>query len=159
MAEFLAQINHWHWLAFGGFLLLSELLGGAGYLLWLGISAASVGTLMTVYPTINWEHQWLTFGLVSLFATWGWWYYQHKKDALADSDRVLNQKKNQLLGTELCLTSAITQRKGRITLGGSTWLAHAQSDIKAGTVVRIIKVEGIVVTVAPVSTKEEMPAN
>ena len=43
MVELLEQMNHWHWLAFGLLLLAAELLGTAGYFLWLGISAILVG--------------------------------------------------------------------------------------------------------------------
>ncbi len=155
----LTQMNHLHWLALGSFLLLGELFGaGIGYLLWMGISATLIGILVTVIP-ISWELQWLGFAFLTLFTTWRWWLYQHKKDSLADSHRMLNQKSNQLLGTQLYLTNPITQGKGRITLGDTTWSARSQSDIAAGTEVRITRVEGIVLTIEPVNVREETATN
>lgn len=43
-------ITFWHWLAFGFVLLAVELLGTAGYFLWLGLSALLVGALLAVLP-------------------------------------------------------------------------------------------------------------
>ncbi|MGR5542688.1 NfeD family protein, partial [Vibrio campbellii] len=47
MITILEQMNHWHWLAFGLALLAVELLGTAGYFLWIGLSAMLIGILMT----------------------------------------------------------------------------------------------------------------
>ncbi|OJI55067.1 hypothetical protein VV1062A_02631 [Vibrio vulnificus] len=48
MIELLDGINHWHWLALGLALLAVELLGTAGYFLWLGLSALLVGLLLSL---------------------------------------------------------------------------------------------------------------
>lgn len=48
--EFFEQMNHWHWLTLGLLLLAGELLGTAGYFLWIGLSAVAVGALYAVIP-------------------------------------------------------------------------------------------------------------
>lgn len=52
-------ITFWHWLALGFGLLAVELLGTAGYFLWLGLSALLVGILLSLMP-ISWQLQWLS---------------------------------------------------------------------------------------------------
>lgn len=64
-------ITFWHWLAFGFVLLAVELLGTAGYFLWLGLSALFVGALLAVLP-FGWQLQWLSFATFSLLTTWLW---------------------------------------------------------------------------------------
>ena len=63
--ELLSQINLWHWLILGGALLILELLGAAGYLLWLGLAALSVAGLAMVIP-MDWVGQWLLFSLLAV---------------------------------------------------------------------------------------------
>ena len=65
MVELLEQVNHWHWLAFGLALLALELIGTAGYFLWIGISAMLVGALLGALP-LGWQMQWLSFASFSL---------------------------------------------------------------------------------------------
>lgn len=69
MIDLLEQMNFWHWIALGLVLLLLELLGTAGYLLWLGISAVLVGVLLIMLP-VSWPLQWVSFAVFALFTTW-----------------------------------------------------------------------------------------
>lgn len=49
--ELLSQMSAWHWLIAGGVLLALELLGAAGYLLWLGMAALCVSALQATAPS------------------------------------------------------------------------------------------------------------
>lgn len=149
MIELLQQVNHWHWIAFGLILLCGELLGTAGYMLWLGISAIIVGALLAVMP-LSWQMQWTAFASFSLVTTWLWWRYQHQKDRNSEREGDLNQKQKQLLGQTTRLETAVQTGSCRIRMGDTTWSARAQQDIPAGTLVRVIKVDGIVLTIEPV---------
>ena len=102
MFELLDSLNYWHWLAFGLALLAVELLGTAGYFLWLGLSALIVGLLLTLLP-MSWQLQWIAFSVFSLMTTWLWWRRQFKKDSSDDLNRDLNQKQKQLIGQTLSL--------------------------------------------------------
>lgn len=148
MIELLNQINHWHWIAFGLVLLSGELLGTAGYFLWLGISAILVGIVFTLLP-ISWQLQWTTFASFSLVTTWGWWRYQHKKDVQSEADSSLNQREKQLVGKTTRLEQDVQKGNCRIRLGDTTWSARTHEDIAAGTLVKVIDVDGIVVTIEP----------
>ncbi|MGF1717304.1 NfeD family protein [Photobacterium chitinilyticum] len=146
MITLLEQMNFWHWIAFGLVLLLLELLGTAGYLLWLGLSALLVGAILSAIP-MSWSLQWLTFAVFSLFSTWLWWRYQHKKDRAADQGRTLNQRTEQMIGQTCILDQPLPVTQGRIRLGDTSWLARTDKPLEAGTLVEVIAVEGITLIV------------
>ncbi|MBA5763426.1 NfeD family protein [Vibrio sp. 404] len=143
MVEILDSINHWHWIAFGLALLAAELLGTAGYLLWLGISALLVGVLLAWLP-ISWQLQWVSFGVFSLATTWLWWRRQLKSDRQGDEKRDLNQKTKQLIGQSIQLEHDIPAGRSRIKLADTTWSAHSEQALSAGSMVEVVAIKGIV---------------
>lgn len=149
MFELLDSINHWHWLAFGLALLAIELLGTAGYFLWLGLSALIVGVLLTLVP-ISWQLQWVAFAAFALITTWLWWRRQFKADKKSDAQRDLNQKHKQLIGQIVRLEEDFPAGKGRIRVGDTTWSAQAELDISSGQQVKITAVNGIILTIKPI---------
>lgn len=149
MIEWLAQFNYWHWLALGLILLAVELLGAAGYFLWLGLSALLVGVIMVLIP-IGWQLQWLTFASFVLVTTWLWWRRQFKADRSGDAQRGLNQKKKQLLGHKVQLEQPVTALViTRLQIGDSTWSAICDEDIAAGHMVEVVDLDGIILKIKP----------
>jgi membrane protein implicated in regulation of membrane protease activity len=149
MIELLEQMNLWHWLAFGLGLLLLELLGTAGYLLWVGLSAMLVGLCVSFLP-IGWQLQWIAFASFSLMTTWLWWRYQHNKDQVDDESSLLNKRDLQMIGKTARIDEAVQQGKCRIKIGDTTWTAETNKDLEANTLVKVVKVTGIVLTIEPV---------
>lgn len=149
MVEFFEQINHWHWLAFGLLLLAAELLGTAGYFLWLGISAILVGIIFSILP-IGWQMQWVSFGVFSLITTWLWWRRQFKEDKHSDQQRKLNQREKQLIGMTTRLEEDVQAGDCRIKLGDTTWSAKCDQDIAKGTQIKVIDVDGIILFIEPI---------
>ncbi|MGR5301883.1 NfeD family protein [Vibrio alfacsensis] len=148
--SFLQGVTFWYWIAFGLALLAVELLGAAGYFLWLGISALLVGMIMSVLP-INWQLQWLAFATFSLVTTWLWWRRQWAKDRKNDQERDLNQKHKQLIGNIVTLEEDFKVGINRLRVADTTWSAQCEHDLPAGTRVEIVAIEGIILTVKPVS--------
>ncbi|MBW3694420.1 NfeD family protein [Vibrio sp. T187] len=148
MVELLEQVNIWHWFAFGLLLLATELLGTAGYFLWLGISAILVGIVLSIVP-IGWQMQWISFGSFSLITTWLWWRRQLASDSQSDDSRELNQRQKQLVGQTLFLTESVGPGHCRIKLGDTTWSARSATQLESGTEVKIVKVDGIVLFIEP----------
>ncbi|GLR07038.1 NfeD family protein [Vibrio hyugaensis] len=146
----LESVTFWHWIAFGLALLAVELLGTAGYFLWLGISALIVGAILSVLP-IGWQMQWLAFAAFSLVTTWLWWRKQWSKDRKSDQARDLNQKQKQLIGQVVTLEDDFTIGMNRLRVADTTWSAECEHDLPAGTRVEIVSVEGIILKVKPVS--------
>lgn len=149
MIDWLSQINHWHWLAFGLCLLAIELIGTAGYFLWLGLSALIVGIVVVFLP-ISWQLQWITFASLSLVTTWLWWRKQLSNDQRGDAHRQLNQKEKQLIGKTSFVDHDINGEQFRLILGDTTWTAECAEPLKAGDRVKVIAVDGIVVKVKPI---------
>lgn len=149
MIEFLTQLNHWHWLAFGLCLLAVELIGTAGYFLWLGISALIVGVIVVFLP-IGWQLQWMSFASFSLITTWLWWRKQLSTDKQDDAHRELNQKDKQLIGKTSVVEQDVDAGQFRLMLGDTTWTAECDVPLKAGMRVKVVHVDGIVVKVEPV---------
>ncbi|EAS40851.1 NfeD family protein [Photobacterium profundum] len=152
MIALLEQMNFWHWVAFGLALLLLELLGTAGYLLWLGVSAVLVGLLLSFLP-LSWSLQWLTFAVFSLFTTWLWWRYQSKKDRAEDEGRTLNKRSEQLIGQVSVLDKPLAAGTGRMRLGDTTWLVRTDVALEAGVLVEVIDVDGIMLIIQPKAQK------
>ncbi|MBR9874031.1 MAG: NfeD family protein [Vibrionaceae bacterium] len=142
-------ITFWHWLALGFGLLAIELLGTAGYFLWLGLSALLVGILLSLMP-ISWQLQWLSFATFSLVTTWLWWRRQWSKDKEEDQARDLNQKYKQLIGQTLTIDQDFSVGLNRIHVADTTWSAQCEQALPAGTRVKIIAVEGIILVIEPV---------
>ncbi|ENM5735587.1 NfeD family protein [Vibrio mimicus] len=149
MIELLSQLNCWHWLAFGLILLAAELLGTAGYFLWLGLSALLVGVLLTVMP-IGWQLQWLAFASFSLVTTWLWWRRQFNQDKKQDAERDLNQKDKQLIGRVIQIPEDTPAGEFQISLGDTRWTARCDQDLEQGSRVSVIAVDGIILIVRPV---------
>ncbi|AOW83081.1 NfeD family protein [Vibrio mimicus] len=149
MIELLSQLNFWHWLAFGLILLAAELLGTAGYFLWLGLSALLVGVLLTVMP-IGWQLQWLAFASFSLVTTWLWWRRQFNQDKKQDAERDLNQKDKQLIGRVIQIPEDTPAGEFQISLGDTRWTARCDQDLEQGSRVSVIAVDGIILIVRPV---------
>ncbi|PHJ41986.1 NfeD family protein [Vibrio sp. PID17_43] len=148
--SFLQGVTFWYWIAFGLALLAVELLGTAGYFLWLGISALLIGMIMSVLP-ISWQLQWLAFATFSLVTTWLWWRRQWAKDRKNDQERDLNQKHKQLIGNIVTLEEDFKVGINRLRVADTTWSAQCEHDLPAGTRVEIVAIEGIILTVKPVS--------
>ncbi|HCE4594331.1 TPA: NfeD family protein [Vibrio parahaemolyticus] len=143
-------ITFWHWLAFGFVLLAVELLGTAGYFLWLGLSALLVGALLAVLP-FGWQLQWLSFATFSLLTTWLWWRRQWSRDKQDDQTRDLNQKYKQLIGRSVILEEDFSIGLNRIRFADTTWSAQCEQNIRAGTRVKIVAIDGIILIVEPIS--------
>lgn len=149
--EYLSTINYWHWIAFGLVLIAFELLGTAGYFLWMGLSAIVVGVILACIP-ISWQLQWVSFASFSLITTWLWWRKQKTQDEISDDHRTLNQRDKQLVGRVLILEENIVLGKNRLRIGDTTWSAISNVELKQGTSVKITNIEGITLTIEQVTS-------
>lgn len=149
MIEILNAISFWHWIAAGLLLLSVELMGTAGYFLWVGISAILIGIIHFLFP-MGWAFQLIFFGVASLITTFLWWRYQYSKDVINEKNSSLNQRNKQLLGQVIRLEQDIDVGKCRINIGDTSWSAVSACALPSGSEVKITKVDGIVVTIEPI---------
>ena len=66
MIEMIASQAVWFWLCFGGILLILEMLGTGGYLLWSGVAALIVALLTWIIPGLSPEWQGIIFAVMTV---------------------------------------------------------------------------------------------
>ena len=141
---------HWFWMTLGGLLLLAEMLGSNGYLLWSGIAALTVGLIRWLLP-FTWETQGVLFALLTLIAAFLWYrwlaYRQQRQP-----DMHLNQRARQMTGMSLTLTEGLVNGLGHVRIGDGSWRVQADHDLPAGTRVVVTGVEGVTLRIAPLET-------
>lgn len=149
MLALITENPHWLWLSLGGLLLIAEMLGTGGYLLWSGVAAAIVGTLVWLFPGIAWEWQGVLFAILVIVVAYLWWYWLRAR-ASANDGAQLNQRNRQLIGTRATLTEPLHNGVGRINIGDGSWRARATQDLPAGAEVEVIAVEGTTLVIRAV---------
>lgn len=150
MSELLHGWSHWHWLILGCLLLVLELLGTAGLLLWTGLAALLVGLLSWVLP-LGTTAQWLLFAVAASVTTFIWWRIQHGKDKADDRQRTLNQRMSRYIGRQTRLLQAVESGSSRIKLDDTVWPVRCDSELPAGALVKVVAADSICLTVEPVA--------
>lgn len=138
----LDQVVFWHWWILAGALLILELSSPIFFFLWLGFSAAAVGFLLLVFPTIPVEAQLVLFGVLSIIAVVAWRRYREAHPPVSDQP-LLNQRGQQYTGRVFTLDNAIVNGEGKVKVDDSTWRVKGP-DLPAGTRVRVRGVDGVI---------------
>jgi len=145
MWAFLQHLSFWDWLAFGTVLLILEVFGAGGYLLWIGMAAAAVGVLTFVMPDMSWELQFLLFGLLSIATALYWW--RRQRSAVRESDQPnLNLRGQELVGKTFVVHEAIIDGRGKIKVADGVWMARGP-DAALGSRVRVVGQQGAILLV------------
>lgn len=145
MWDYLQHLSFWDWLAFGTLLLILEVFGAGGYLLWIGVAAAGVGVLTYLFPALPWALQFILFGVLSVLTAVLWW--RRQRTAAKPSDQPgLNRRGSELLGRQFVLHEAIISGRGKIKAGDSLWLVTGP-DLPAGSSVRVVGQDGVLLQV------------
>lgn len=140
MLAALVHHPHWFWLTLGGLLLIAEMLGTSGYLLWSGIAALTVGLVRWALP-FSWETQGVLFALLTLAAAFLWYrWLAHRQQRQPDMH--LNQRAQQMRGMSLTLSEGLVNGLGHVRIGDGSWRVQAEGDLPAGTRVVVTGVEG-----------------
>lgn len=141
--EFFAAMEYWHWLVFGLVLLILEMFAPGAILLWLGIAALVVGSLMLFLgELLNPQWQWLIFSVFSVISILAWRSYS-KKHKLNDPDEEssLNNRGKSLIGKEFTLATAIENGVGKAKVGDTYWRVTGP-DLPQGSKIRVVGFEG-----------------
>ena len=142
---YLQNLSFWDWLAFGTVLLILEVFGAGGYLLWIGLAAAAVGLLTYLLPDLPWAWQFFAFALLSLLTAVFWW--RRQRSAAKPSDVPgLNRRGSEFLGRTFVLHEAIVGGRGKIKAGDTLWLVTGP-ELPAGREVRVTGQDGVLLKV------------
>lgn len=145
MMDFLQHLTFWDWLAFGTLLLILEIFGAGGYLLWIGIAAACVGVLSYLFPELPWAWQFFLFAILSVLTAVFWWQRQ-RSAGKPSAQPGLNRRGSELIGRSFVLHEAIIGGRGKIKAGDSLWLVSGP-DLPAGTPIRVVGQDGVLLRV------------
>lgn len=78
MITYLQSLSFGHWLALATLLLIFEVFGAGGYLLWIGLVAVSVGALTFLLPELHWVWQFVLFGVLAMLSILLWRRHQRR---------------------------------------------------------------------------------
>jgi membrane protein implicated in regulation of membrane protease activity len=145
MWDYLQDLSFWDWLALGTVLLILEVFGAGGYLLWIGVAAAGVGILTYIIPSMSWEVQFLLFAVLSVLTALYWW--RRQRSVLRKSDQPgLNMRGSELIGRTFAVHDAIVDGRGKIKVGDGVWMVVGP-DTAAGNQVRVVAQDGAILKV------------
>ena len=141
----LLEPTYWNWLLLGLVLIIAEILAPGICLVWFGVGALAVGGILFLLPTVGWQLQWLLFVTLSMGSIVVWWLYdKNRSDSTQQTS--LNRRGQQYVGRVFTLDTPIVNRQGRVRIDDSSWKIQGP-DCPAGTRVRIVGVDGIVLKV------------
>lgn len=144
MVEYLQNLSYWDWLALATILLILEVFGAGGYLLWMGVAAACVALLNYLMP-LPWAWQFVLFGVLSISTAVLWWRRQRSAGRPSDQPG-LNRRGSELIGRTFSVHEAIEGGRGKIRVGDGVWLVRGP-DSPIGTTVRVTGQDGVTLIV------------
>lgn len=140
MLDILLPFTLWHWAAICLILLMAEMAGTGGYLLWAGLAAGLTAVILWLAPDTAWQWQIVIFSVSSIASAICWWYYQQHHTKPVDQP-LLNQRSAQYVGRLFTLTDAIENGRGRIRVDDSFWEVVCHEDLPAGTHIKVVAIE------------------
>lgn len=143
--EYLQSLSFWDWLALGTVLLILEVFGAGGYLLWMGVAAAAVGVMTFVIPAMHWTLQFLMFAVMSVLTAVYWWRRQRTVHRPSDQPG-LNMRGQELIGRVFVVQNAIVDGRGKIKVGDGVWIVTGP-DTAVGSQVRVTGQDGAILRV------------
>ena len=138
-----AEVIAWAVLAL--LLIAAETLAPGAFLLWMGLAAAAVFLGVLLVPGIPVLAQAAAFVVLSFVSiqVYRKWF---RKAARQSDQPLLNRRAAQAIGRVAELDQAIDRGRGRIRLDDAFWTVEGP-DLPAGTPVRVIAVDGMVLKV------------
>ncbi len=145
MAGLFAQVEYWHWWSLGIALLVLEAFAPGAIFLWMGIAAGVVGLVLLVAPAIAWQAQLIAFAVLSVVAVVGWRLFQRGRGARREAS-TLNRRGEQYVGRRFTLDQPIVNGDGKLRIDDTMWRV-AGEDMAAGTTVRVVGADGVILKV------------
>ena len=141
----LQQLTYWHWFILAAILIILEVFAPGAFMLWIGIAAGVVGTVLYFVPAMTWEYQFILFSLAAVGSIVAWRSYRNKHPAVTD-EPTLNRRGAQYVGRVFTLDAPIVNGVGKIRVDDSTWKIEG-ADCPAGTKIKVVGIENTVLRV------------
>ena len=151
--DFFSNAEYWHWMVFGLVLLILEMFAPGAILLWLGIAALIVGTLLLFLgDVLTSEWQWIIFSIFSVVSILVWRSVSKKRrQERPEEEGTLNQRGKSLIGQTFTLATAIEDGVGKAKVGDTYWRVTGP-DLPQGEKVKVVGFEGATLKVESVSS-------
>jgi membrane protein implicated in regulation of membrane protease activity len=143
--EWLSEIVFWHWLIVAVALVTLEMLAPGAFFLWMGISAAIVGAILFLAPSLSLIMQVIIFAVLSVISLIMYKQYQKHNPVVID-EPALNRRGEQYIGRVFTLDTPIENGVGKVIIDDSTWKIGGE-DMGAGTKIRVTAVNGTILMV------------
>lgn len=145
MKELLENLTNWHWFILAVILFVMEVFAPGAVFMWVAIAAAIMGLIVSLFAGITWEYQLLMFSILSVASLFAWRKVAARNPVETDQPQ-LNRRGMQYVGRTFTLEEPIVNRQGRIKVDDTTWKIQGD-DCDAGTTVKVIKVDGAILTI------------
>lgn len=133
-------LAYWHWVILGFSMIALEVVVPGAFFIWIGIAALILGGTTFLFPLMSLTAQLLLFGLLApLVAVLGRKIIRLQADDGAPA--TLNRRGQQFVGQTIVLDVPIVNGRAHVTVADSKWSLHGP-DLPAGSVVKVVGVEG-----------------
>ena len=139
--EFFTTLNHWTWWVLGVILIAIEIFAPTTVLLWMGLSAITVGMILWAVPGMGWAIQLFIFSGLSFASVVVWKRVARKSDNITDQP-LLNKRLEQYHGRVFTLEQAIQNGVGQIRVDDTIWRVIGP-DLPEGSRVRVVGEESM----------------
>ncbi|HKN77568.1 MAG TPA: NfeD family protein [Lysobacter sp.] len=136
------------WAAIALLLCAAEMIAPGAFMLWLGLAAAAVFAIVWLVPGLSVLAQAVLFvvlGVVAILVYRRWFRGRGR----ASDKPALNRRTEALIGRVVPLQAAIVDGRGRVQIADAFWDVEGP-DLPAGTHVRVLAADGMVLKVAAV---------
>ena len=144
----IAIADYWWWLSAGTILMVLEIITPGIFFMWIGIGAFITGGIAAVFPSASSAVLGIAFSILSVISVLIGKKVMVKKEP---EDTGLNNRMAQYVGQTYRVCEPIIGGRGKIAIGDTQWLAIAQQDIPAKTVVKVTGIRGTTLEVEPVN--------
>jgi membrane protein implicated in regulation of membrane protease activity len=133
------------WAAIALLLFAAEAMAPGAFMLWMGFAAVVVFVGVLLIPGVPVLAQVAAFVVLSFVSIQIYRRWFRKNEPQSDRPH-LNQRANTLVGHVVKLDQAIVNGRGRVQIADAFWVVEG-ADLPAGTPVRVVAVDGMVLKV------------
>lgn len=145
MLTFASENAPYMWVGAGFILLSAEMILPGVYLMWLGFAALFASLVAFVSPDAGFAVHGSFFGVAAIVSVYvGNRFFYGSAQEPEEND--LNERGEKYVGQTFTVETAITDGRGAVKVGDTRWLAHGP-DTEVGALVRVVAVDGTVLTV------------
>lgn len=144
------NVTFWTWLILATIFLALEFTIPGVVFLWFGVAALLTGLIVAIGPEMDWQLQFVLFGILSLISAYFGRRYVTWRPVKSQDD-TLNRRGEQYRGRIFEVVQAIEDGEGRVKVGDGVWNARGP-DAGVGDKVKVIEVSGTNLIVEPAQT-------